>query len=159
MRKSIFLFGILMMVLLLTACGGSAEQTSPVTADPDMVENMVNATLTAMAPLPTFTPTPTFEPSSTPEPTSMPTEIPATATLVAIEGDPAAILGEPDGTDNFDTFNNWSLFENNCFKSEITDMSFFPATGESIAHLHCALERRMLTVEDDDNGVAWWRQA
>ena len=45
------------------------------------------------------------------------------------------------------------------FKSKITDMSFFPATGESLAHLHCALERRMLTVEEDDDGVAWWRQA
>jgi len=45
------------------------------------------------------------------------------------------------------------------FKSEITDMSYFPATGESIAHLHCALERRMLTFEEDENGVAWWRQA
>lgn len=45
------------------------------------------------------------------------------------------------------------------FKSTITDGSFFPATGESIAHLHCAKERRMLTVEDDENGVAWWRQA
>jgi len=45
------------------------------------------------------------------------------------------------------------------FKSEITDMSFFPATGESIAHLHCALERRMLTVEEDEHGVAWWQQA
>lgn len=45
------------------------------------------------------------------------------------------------------------------FKSKITDSSFFPATGESIAHLHCALERRMLTVEEDDKGVAWWKQA
>ncbi len=45
------------------------------------------------------------------------------------------------------------------FKSEINDMSYFPATGESLAHLHCALERRMLTVEEDENGVAWWRQA
>lgn len=45
------------------------------------------------------------------------------------------------------------------FKSEVTDGSFFPATGEAIAHLHCALERRMLTVEEDDEGVAWWRQA
>ncbi len=45
------------------------------------------------------------------------------------------------------------------FKSEITDMSYFPATGESIAHLHCALERRMLTFELDKDGVAWWRQA
>ena len=45
------------------------------------------------------------------------------------------------------------------FKSEITDMSYFPATGESIAHLHCALERRMLTFEVDEAGVAWWKQA
>ena len=45
------------------------------------------------------------------------------------------------------------------FKSEITDTSYFPATGESIAHLHCALERRMLTVEEDENGVAWWCRA
>lgn len=45
------------------------------------------------------------------------------------------------------------------FKSKINDMSFFPATGESIAHLHCARERRMLTVEEDADGVAWWRQA
>ena len=45
------------------------------------------------------------------------------------------------------------------FKSDITDTSFFPATGESIAHLHCALERRMVRVEEDENGVAWWQQA
>ena len=45
------------------------------------------------------------------------------------------------------------------FKSKITDTSYFPATGESIAHLHCALERRMLTVEEDEKGVAWWKQA
>ncbi len=45
------------------------------------------------------------------------------------------------------------------FKSDITEGSYFPATGESLAHLHCALERRMLMVEEDENGVAWWRQA
>ena len=45
------------------------------------------------------------------------------------------------------------------FKSKITDTSFFPATGEAIAHLHCAWERRMLTVSEDEQGVAWWRQA
>lgn len=45
------------------------------------------------------------------------------------------------------------------FKSTITEGSFFPATGEAIAHLHCAQERRMLTVEQDDEGVNWWRQA
>ena len=36
------------------------------------------------------------------------------------------------------------------FKSTINDYSFFPATGESITHLHCALDRRMLTIEDDE---------
>jgi glyoxylase-like metal-dependent hydrolase (beta-lactamase superfamily II) len=45
------------------------------------------------------------------------------------------------------------------FKSEINEGSFFPATGESLAHLHCALERRWLTVEEDEDGVAWWCQA
>ena len=45
------------------------------------------------------------------------------------------------------------------FKSEVTVNSFFPATGESIAHLHCALERRILSVEEDEKGVAWWCQA
>lgn len=45
------------------------------------------------------------------------------------------------------------------FKSEINDYSYFPATGEALAHLHCALGRRMLTAEEDENGVAWWRQA
>jgi glyoxylase-like metal-dependent hydrolase (beta-lactamase superfamily II) len=45
------------------------------------------------------------------------------------------------------------------FKSTINEGSYFPATGEAIAHLHCALERRVLVVEQDENGVAWWRQA
>ena len=45
------------------------------------------------------------------------------------------------------------------FRSKITDWTYFPATGEAIAHLHCALERRMLKVEIDAKGVAWWRQA
>jgi glyoxylase-like metal-dependent hydrolase (beta-lactamase superfamily II) len=45
------------------------------------------------------------------------------------------------------------------FKNEIQEWTFFPATGESIAHLHCAQERRMLTVEEDEHGVAWWRRA
>ena len=45
------------------------------------------------------------------------------------------------------------------FKSAITDFSYFPATGEALAHLHCARERRMLVVEEDKSGVNWWRQA
>ncbi|MBJ22260.1 MAG: MBL fold metallo-hydrolase [bacterium] len=45
------------------------------------------------------------------------------------------------------------------FKSEIDRFTFFAATGESIAHLHCALDRRMLVEEEDYEGVAWYRQA
>lgn len=44
------------------------------------------------------------------------------------------------------------------FNSEITEHTFFMATGESIAHINCALDRRMLKVEETD-GVAWYRRA
>jgi len=44
------------------------------------------------------------------------------------------------------------------FKSTITDQTFFMATGESIAHINCAVDRRMLAVEEDENGVAWYRR-
>jgi glyoxylase-like metal-dependent hydrolase (beta-lactamase superfamily II) len=45
------------------------------------------------------------------------------------------------------------------FKSEITEWTYFMATGESIAHINCALARRMLVTEEDKDGVAWYRQA
>lgn len=34
-------------------------------------------------------------------------------------GDPAIILGDPDGQDNFENANNWTLFDSQCFTSEI----------------------------------------
>jgi glyoxylase-like metal-dependent hydrolase (beta-lactamase superfamily II) len=45
------------------------------------------------------------------------------------------------------------------FKSPITEWTFFAATGESIAHLHYALERGQLRVEEDADGVAWYSRA
>ena len=42
------------------------------------------------------------------------------------------------------------------FRSKITDWSYFMATGESLAHINCALDRRLLQVETDDQGVAWY---
>jgi glyoxylase-like metal-dependent hydrolase (beta-lactamase superfamily II) len=45
------------------------------------------------------------------------------------------------------------------FKSEITEWTYFMATGESIAHINCALDRRMLVAEEDKDGVTWYRQA
>jgi glyoxylase-like metal-dependent hydrolase (beta-lactamase superfamily II) len=44
------------------------------------------------------------------------------------------------------------------FKTEIDDWSFFPATGESLAHIHYALDEGLLKEELDD-GVAWFSQA
>jgi len=45
------------------------------------------------------------------------------------------------------------------FKSEINDYMFFPATGESIAHIHYAMDQGLLVEERDAEGVAWFRQA
>ena len=36
-------------------------------------------------------------------------------------GDPAGFLGRPSGTDKFDNSNNWTLFDDSCFRSEIKD--------------------------------------
>jgi hypothetical protein len=55
----------------------------------------------------TTTPTPSnFTPEANP-----PTPIP---------GDPAKILGAPDSKDTFDNANNWHLYDNACYTSEIT---------------------------------------
>ncbi len=42
------------------------------------------------------------------------------APAVVIEGDPAAVLGPPDGVENFDNANNWTTFSNACFTTDIT---------------------------------------
>jgi len=39
---------------------------------------------------------------------------------VPVEGDPATFLGEPAGVENFTNANNWTLFDAECFTSEIT---------------------------------------
>ena len=43
------------------------------------------------------------------------------------------------------------------FKRQVNDMMFFAATGESIAHLHYALGEGQLELEEDAEGVAWYR--
>lgn len=113
--KKILLLLMLVFVLILAACSSTAEEQAA--ADPTQVAESVNATLTAEIPLPTNTPPPTEVPATeTPLPTP---------TLETIPGDPAVLLGEPDGVDTFDSAENWTLFDNQCFKSEITDGKFF----------------------------------
>jgi len=62
---------------------------------------------------------PTAEPPTGPTPTPIP-------------GDPEQELGNPDGRDDFSTGNNWTFFDNQCFKSEIVDQQYvMTAKGES----------------------------
>lgn len=106
----------LVLILLISACSSATTEPPAPTMDQGQVEESVNATLTAMAPSPQE---PTTAPTELPPPTETPEPSP-TATSVPIEGDPATILGEPDGVDTFDAKGNWTLFDNDCFKSEIT---------------------------------------
>jgi uncharacterized protein YraI len=137
MRKLITLTTVLIIsVLFLSACAAGSESA---TADPEAVSAQVNATLTALAPgtsTPTPEPSPTEESPPTAEPTLIPTQIPPTPTLVPVEGDPAAILGEASGVDYFDTFNNWTNFDNECFKSEINGI-YFLMTAKGLAGVAC----------------------
>lgn len=123
MRKT-FVIIILLVSLALASCAGPTSEPEP-TFDPQEIENSVNATLTAMAPgevapptevPPTAAPPPKEIPTATQPPSPTPSPTPE-----VVEGDPAKILGEPEGIDTFDTKTNWTLFDNDCFKSEITD--------------------------------------
>ena len=120
---------LLLTILLALILVGCANPT-PVPTEPDEnVDDIVNATLTAIAANATNTPTPLPEPTEVPpEPTEVPPtatlEPSATPTLEIPEGDPASYLGKPHGEDSFDTFNNWTLFDSTCFKSEITGSQY-----------------------------------
>ena len=98
---------ILAFALILVACEPTATQPpSEPQADQEPTPQPVEPTAT-LVPEPTAT--------SVPEPTA--TAAPADA----LSGDPAEILGEPDGVDTFDNADNWTLFDNECFKSDITE--------------------------------------
>ena len=53
-----------------------------------------------------------------------------------IPGDPEQELGNPDGRDDFSTSNNWTLFDNECFKSEIVDQQYV-VTAKGKAQFSC----------------------
>ena len=44
------------------------------------------------------------------------------------------------------------------FKSKISHSTLVLAAGESYAHMNCLIEREMLTVKKDNNGVNWYQQ-
>ena len=54
-----------------------------------------------------------------------------TVAPTTIEGDPALVLGHADGTEDFNNENNWTTFDDVCFKSEISGGQFvMTAKGE-----------------------------
>ena len=95
-------------------------------------------------------PAPTLEATATslPGPTLLPptgtpppiTQAPAATSLpptpTPLSGDPAVVLGRPSGLDTFDTANNWTLYDNACFKSEITN-GVFVMSAKGLAQASC----------------------
>ena len=100
---------ILLPALLLAAC--TTETQAPAEAPTATVAEVVPTATTAEV-----------EPTATPDPTT--------------SGDPAEILGEPDGVDTFDNADNWTLFDNQCFKSEITDGKYI-MTAKGLPGIIC----------------------
>ncbi len=60
----------------------------------------------------------------------------AVAAPQAVQGDPALVLGTPDGTEDFNNEQNWTTFENSCFKTEITGGQFV-MTAKGLAQSPC----------------------
>lgn len=95
-------------------------------------------------PAPTIETTATSLPSATlPPPTETPvppTEVPTATSLpptpTPFSGDPAVVLGRPSGLDTFDSANNWTLFDNTCFKSEITG-GFYVMSAKGLPQVSC----------------------
>ena len=54
----------------------------------------------------------------------------------SVSGDPAAALGKPNGQDTFDNANNWTLFDSQCFKSEIKNGKYY-MTAKGVQNFSC----------------------
>jgi len=109
-------------IIFLTACTTGTQAPTP-TGD---INARVEGTLTQAA-ADLLTPAPAQQ---TPLPPA------ATPTMAPVEGDPVTILGEPDGMDTFDNFNNWSKFNNDCFANDIQDGRFL-MTARGMANIAC----------------------
>lgn len=78
--------------------------------------------------------------ATTPEPTSVPpTAVMQEAPMMVQsypQGDPRNILGNPDGFDSFDTANNWTLYDNQCFQSSIAAGQYI-ITAKGLQGVYC----------------------
>ena len=120
---------ILFLTIVLGACGGETPAALTATPQPTSPGSATPALpTTAPATLPPSE-TATIEPTQTPAPSPSPTLAPPTASPTAtlqvdpaqIVGDPAEVLGEPDWIDTFDSSANWTLYDNDCFRTEISN--------------------------------------
>jgi hypothetical protein len=115
---------ILVVSIALGACGGNTPEAA--TATPQLVSATPEPFTETATPLPA-TATQTAQPAETPAPSATSTQPPSIATPTAlpqvdpelITGDPAKVLGEPDWIDTFDSSANWTLYNNDCFRSKI----------------------------------------
>lgn len=88
----------------------------------------------------------TVEASEGQIPTQAPPEDAPQPTPTNIPGDPAEVLDAPNGKDTFDNANNWTHFDNDCFKSEIKDGKFI-MTAKGVEAFSC-WERSWPEIED-----------
>jgi heat shock protein HslJ/uncharacterized protein YraI len=63
-------------------------------------------------------------------------ESPVETPAPVVEGDPAVVLGAPDGVENFDDDRNWTNFTSECFNSEITGGQFV-MTANGVPQFSC----------------------
>jgi hypothetical protein len=96
----VFLVGILVLAVIVLAVMVFNSRPSAPESEPPPAGNI-----------------PTQVPPGQPVPTEGPPPTP-------IPGDPEQELGNPDGRDEFSNANNWTGFDNECFKSEITGGQF-----------------------------------
>jgi hypothetical protein len=119
----IFAF-ILVLTIALGACGGNPPEAA--TATPQLVPASP-APFTETPTSPPATATETAQSTETPAPSATATQPPPAATSTSIPqvdpeqitGDPVKVLGEPDWIDTFDSSANWTLYNNDCFRSKI----------------------------------------
>ena len=81
-------------------------------------------------------PEPSPSPTVDPNVTVLPTDPLDGPTPTPILEDPAQVLGEPDEQYSFDNDNQWTLFDNNCFKSEIQDGMYW-MTAKGLKGIAC----------------------
>ncbi|HJS29477.1 MAG TPA: hypothetical protein VJ768_07635, partial [Anaerolineales bacterium] len=123
MKRLILILAFPLLIVLAACQPGPTSET----ATPAAEASQTAVPPTATPPPPTDTPAP--PPTETPAPTATPTAVP-------IEGDPVLLLGVPDGLEDFNNANNWTLFDSTCFSSEVTG-GFFVQTAKGLPNIVC----------------------